>query len=196
MRSLYLLRHSLTEANETRAYCGRTDLPLSRAGRELAGTVAERQVLPPCDLYVTSGMARADETLKLLTQHEPDLVVSALREMDFGRFEMLDYAHLKADPDYLRWIEDATGTVPCPGGECSRDFRKRVQLGGDELLLRPWQRAVTICHGGVIVCLMQHWFPDAGRGFYDWQPSACSGWQVDFDGHMPLSFTPWGGDPK
>ena len=27
MRTLYLLRHGLTEANERRLYCGRTDLP-------------------------------------------------------------------------------------------------------------------------------------------------------------------------
>ena len=36
MRTLYLLRHSLTEANERRLYCGWTDLPLSPAGRALA----------------------------------------------------------------------------------------------------------------------------------------------------------------
>ena len=31
---ILLLRHGITEANEKHLYCGSTDLPLSRAGRE------------------------------------------------------------------------------------------------------------------------------------------------------------------
>jgi hypothetical protein len=36
MRALYLMRHSLTEANERHLYSGSTDLPLTERGRQIA----------------------------------------------------------------------------------------------------------------------------------------------------------------
>ena len=59
----------LTAANEARQYCGRVDPPLSPNGRTLAERLRRERPLPPCDVYVTSGMARADETLRLMTGH-------------------------------------------------------------------------------------------------------------------------------
>ena len=115
-------------------------------------------------------------------------MLSELREMDFGRFEMSGYAELKADPDYLRWIEDDAGTVPCPDGESSRDFAVRVRRGGDKLLRMPWDSAVAVCHGGTVVRLMEAWFPKEPRTFYDWQPSACGGWRVEFSNQTSVAF--------
>ena len=190
MRTLYLRRHGMTVANEKRVYCGSTDLPLSKAGREQAREIAVRRPLPACDLYASSGMARAEETLELLTGHRADRTLPELAEMDFGRFEMLGYETLRHDPDYRRWIEDAAGTVRCPGGESTGAFRQRVLAGGESLLAMPWKSALTVCHGGVIVNLMTAWFPSENRGFYEWQPSACQGWRVLFDQRQPLRFEP------
>ena len=53
-----------------------------------------------------------------------------------------------------------------------------------------WQTALVVCHGGVIVNLMQGWFPLGARGFYDWQPSACRGWRVLFDHGLPIRYEP------
>ena len=190
MRALFLLRHGMTEANERRIYCGRTDLPLSDDGRAMAREIAVQRPLPACELYVTSGMARANETLQILTGRKPDRVLTAFSEMDFGRFEMLGYETLRHDPDYQRWIDDTDGVVPCPGGESTGAFRQRVRSGGAELLEMQWQTALVVCHGGVIVNLMQGWFPLEARGFYDWQPSACRGWRVLFDHGLPIRFEP------
>ena len=188
MRVLVLLRHGLTEANERRLYCGRTDLPLSPRGEAMARELHRSRPLPECDLYVTSGMRRADATLALLTGHTPGRVLPTLREMDFGRFEMLCYEDLKAEPDYQRWIWDETGMVPCPGGECSRDFIARVRLGGAQLLALEWESALVVCHGGTVVRLMEHWFPDSNWNYYDWQPAACGGWRVTFDDQTPVGY--------
>ena len=190
MRALFLLRHGMTEANERRIYCGRTDLPLSDDGRAMAREIAVQRPLPACELYITSGMARANETLQILTGRKPDRVLTAFSEMDFGRFEMLGYETLRHDPDYQRWIDDTDGVVPCPGGESTGAFRQRVRSGGAELLEMQWQTALVVCHGGVIVNLMQGWFPLEARGFYDWQPSACRGWRVLFDHGLPIRFEP------
>ena len=190
MRVLVLLRHGMTEANERRIYCGSTDLPLSDDGRAMAREIAVQRPLPACELYVTSGMARADETLEILTGHKADRVMSAFSEMDFGSFEMLGYETLRHDPDYQRWINDTGGIVPCPGGESTGAFRQRVRSGGTELLEMQWRTALVVCHGGVIVNLMEGWFPLEARGFYEWQPAACKGWRVLFDHGLPIRFEP------
>lgn len=188
MRTLYLLRHSLTEANEGRLYCGRTDLPLSARGRALAREMRENRPLPVFDLCASSGMRRADETLALLTGRGPDRLLPDLREMDFGRFEMRSHETLKDDPDYLRWIGDGAGEIPCPGGEASNRFRARVLRGGAALLEIPWDRAIVVCHGGTVVRLMEAWFPGEARGFYEWQPGPCRGWRVVFENKTPVGF--------
>ena len=188
MRTLYLLRHGLTEANERRLYCGRTDLPLSPNGLALAREIAARRPLPDCNLYASSGMVRANETLAILTGRGPGRIIPELSEMDFGRFEMLGYETLKRDADYLRWIEDEGGSVPCPGGESTGAFRRRALAGGAALLNQSWNSAIAVCHGGVIVALMDAWFPTEHRGYYEWQPAACDGWRIEFDGCAPLRF--------
>ncbi len=188
MRALYLLRHGITEANERHLYGGSTDSPLSGGGRAMAREVAARRPLPDCDIRVSSGMARANETLEILTGCKPDFILPELSEMDFGRFEMLDYEMLKHDPDYLRWIGDETGNVHCPGGESTWAFRQRVLSGGKVLLAQEWKTALVVCHGGVIVNLMGAWFPGEDRGFYEWQPSACGGWLVTFEQDRPIHF--------
>ena len=190
MRVLVLLRHGMTEANERRIYCGSTDLPLSDDGRAAARELAAQRHLPACELYVTSGMVRADETLEILTDHKADRVMPAFSEMDFGRFEMLGYETLRHDPDYQRWINDTGGIVPCPGGESTGAFRQRMRSGGNELLEMQWRTALVVWHGGVIVNLMEGWFPLEARGFYEWQPAACKGWRVLFDHGLPIRFEP------
>lgn len=188
MRTLILLRHGMTEANQRRIYCGSTDLPLSEEGRRLAREIAARRPLPACALYISSGMARATETLEILAGRRPDHILPELAEMRFGRFEMQGYEALKHDADFRRWIEDADGNVPCPGGESTDAFRRRVLSGGAALLKMPWDTAMVVCHGGVIVSLMGAWFPSEERGFYEWQPGACAGWRVQFDGSQPTRF--------
>ena len=88
--TLYLLRHSLTRANEQRLYCGKTDLSLSPAGADLARRMARRGGYPSAeglDLY-TSGLARAEETFLLLFGALPHTPFPPFQEMDFGAFEM------------------------------------------------------------------------------------------------------------
>lgn len=188
MNALYLLRHSLTEANERRLYCGWTDLPLSAAGVGLALEARDARPLPRFDRCATSGLVRADETLRLLAGRDPDAVLPDLREMHFGSFEMLGYDDLKRDPDYLRWIDDGTGDVTCPGGESRSQFAERVLRGGRALLSLPGERALAVLHGGAIVALMCAWFPAEARGFYDWQPAPCRGYRVCIEGGIPASF--------
>ena len=187
MKTLFLLRHSLTEANERRLYGGSTDSPLTEKGVAIAQS--RRGAIDPCDLYATSGMLRANQTLLHMTGRAPDITLPELREMDFGAFEMRAYEELKRLPEYLHWIGDESGRVCCPGGECRQGFRARTLRGVERLLSLPFCTACLVCHGGVIVNLMEHWFPGEGRNFYQWQPRACGGYRVVFEDHQAVEYS-------
>ena len=83
--TIYLIRHGKTEANERRLYCGSTDLSLSNAGKaELKKLHYEIKNVR----FLTSGMKRTNETLRVLFGNVPFEVNPRFREVDFGIFEM------------------------------------------------------------------------------------------------------------
>ena len=174
---MVLLRHGRTAANDARLYCGATDVALSEAGRSQLLARRERVRYPEVDglLRVTSGMLRADETLRILFDAEPELRLSGFREMNFGRFEMHSYEQLKEDADYQKWIMDGTGEVATPGGESRRDFQRRVNAAFDGLR----QDALVVCHGGVIAARMEKLFPQENKNLYQWQPDSGLGYLLE-----------------
>lgn len=189
MKHLFLIRHSLTQANESHLYCGWTDVPLTRNGRDLAIKSRRPEINAICDCYATSGMLRANETLALLCDRTPDETFSDMKEMNFGSFEMHSYAQLLDNPDYIRWIEDSGGDYSCPGGESRKHFHNRVISCANRLLLKERiSNMLMVCHGGVIANIMAEWFPDEPRNFYEWQPSACCGYEIDVENGRAVRF--------
>lgn len=167
---ILLLRHSLTEANEKRLYCGKTDLPLSPRGLALARERAleGRFKAADFDAFFTSGMRRTDETLRLFFGNVAFTRISALRELDFGDFEMQSYEALRARADYQRWISGDERKNRCPGGESAEDMEQRCLPAFVELLKH--ERAAIVTHGGVIAAIMAHYFPREEKNRYQWQP--------------------------
>ena len=175
---LTLIRHGLTEANERRCYCGSTDLPLSEKGRE--ALLAKPLVIPAADRYVTSGMRRCDETLRLLCGGVPRRICRGFREIDFGAFEMRSYEELKDDPAYLNWISgDNEANVP-PGGESGLQMRRRVRRAFQRVCRRDVD-TVIVTHGGVIAAIMADLFPGEGRSRYEWQSEPGHGYLLERD---------------
>lgn len=174
---IVLIRHGRTEANERRLYCGSTDLPLSENGRR--ELIEKRDSAPLCSIerlrILTSGMQRTNETLRLLFDRDPDAIIPGFAEMDFGRYEMHSWEELKDDPDYTAWIMDQTGTVSAGGGDSGNSFHQRVFSAADSLA----EDSLIVTHGGVITAIMQHWFPEENKGFYDWQPACGCGYRID-----------------
>ena len=177
--TIYLIRHGKTEANEQHLYCGSTDLPLSDAGRE------ELQNMH-YDIknvrFLTSGMKRTNETLKLLFGDVPQEVEPRFREIDFGIFEMRSYGQLKDDPRYREWITgDNDANIP-PEGESGEQMTKRVL----EALSEIRKDTCIITHGGVIASIMEHLFPSEGKNRYQWQPKPGCGYVLFESGYASL----------
>lgn len=177
--TVYLIRHGRTSANEAHLYCGSTDLPLSPAGiRELE---ALRYELPEAS-FVTSGMRRTNQTLKLLFGDVPFREEPRFREVDFGAFEMKSYAQLKDAPAYQRWLTGDNETNVPPEGESGAEMAQRVWAAFQELR----EDTVVIAHGGVIACILSRLFPEEGKSRYQWQPEPGRGYRITEDGYQPI----------
>ena len=160
---IYLIRHGRTEANEKWLYCGSTDLSLSEKGREeLSGISYDISDVR----FLTSGMKRTNETLKILFGDVPFEVDPRFREVDFGIFEMQSYYEIKDTPEFQTWVTgDNEANVP-PEGESGLQMKQRVLEAFSEIK----EDTVLVCHGGVIASIMAHLFPEENKSRYDWQP--------------------------
>ena len=170
--TIYLIRHGKTEANEKHLYCGSTDLPLSDAGK------AELQNLH-YDIenvrFLTSGMKRTNETLRILFGDVPFEVDPRFREVDFGIFEMHSYNQLKDTPEYqVRLAGDNEANIP-PSGESGVQMKERVLQAFSEIK----DDTCIIAHGGVIAAIMEHLFPEEQKNIYQWQPKPGCGYAVE-----------------
>jgi len=183
MRTLHLIRHGITRANERNIYCGHTDLNLSETGkaklRELKNTVTYPNITS-CRV-ITSGMKRADQTLAILYGSVPHETDRRLMEMNFGRFELHAYEELCKDEDYILWCSGDNEQNLCPGGESGLMMKQRVLAALQELL--PLESdTCLVCHGGTIAIIMEELFPAENRSRYQWQPKNGRGYTVLFGG--------------
>jgi probable phosphoglycerate mutase len=151
MIKLALLRHGATDWNAAKRLQGRTDIPLSAAGR---AALADRRPPPSLDqaVWYASPLGRAVETARLLGR-EP-VVDPALIEMDWGAWEGRTVAALRAELGPAMTANEARGLdLQPPGGETPRLVRDR---------LRPWLAAraaagrdvAAVTHKGVIRALL------------------------------------------
>ena len=177
--TIYLIRHGKTEANEKHLYCGSTDLPLSVAGRQALQNIR-------CDIknvrFITSGMKRTEETMRILFGETPYKIDSRFREVDFGIFEMHSYEQLKDTPEYQTWLAgDNEANIP-PQGESGVQMKRRVLQALSEIV----EDTCVITHGGVIAAIMEELFPEEGKNRYEWQPKPGCGYAISSNGYQPV----------
>lgn len=183
---IYLIRHGETEANIKHIYCGSTDIPLSHAGIEKLQVRRDEEVMrrirKDAQQFVTSGMTRTDQTLKLLFGDVDHKVDSRFREIDFGLFEMHSYYELKDTPEYQQWIAGNNEANVCPGGESGHQMEIRVMEAFRELqesfLDSADASVVVVTHGGVIAAIMSNLFPGDGKNRFEWQPAPGCGYGI------------------
>ena len=169
--TIYLIRHGKTSANEKHLYCGSTDLPLSDAGKEELRSVHYdiKNVR-----FISSGMKRTNETLRILFGDVPCEVDPRFREVDFGTFEMRSYEELKDRPEYGSWLTgDNDANIP-PQGESGAQMKARVLNAFSEIK----EDTCIITHGGVIAAIMENLFPEENKNRYQWQPKNGCGYII------------------
>lgn len=170
---LILIRHGLTDALEQHLYYGAADVPVNAKGIEALRALRKEIRYPEGERYYTSGMLRAEQTFEIIYGKREHGIISRLREMDFGIFEMKSYEMLKDQPLYQQWISGDYIRNVAPQGESFEIMGKRC-VAAAEKLTQEAVDTVVVCHGGAISSVMNHYFggddpyahiPEPGRGF-------------------------------
>jgi broad specificity phosphatase PhoE len=117
---LWIIRHADTDWSASMRHTGRTDVPLSAAGRDAARRLGERVAGTHFTSVVCSPLRRAKETAKLAglqcTRESDDLL-----EWDYGDYEGLTTVEIRRTrPGWDMWRD---GT---PGGEDAACVGARV----------------------------------------------------------------------
>jgi broad specificity phosphatase PhoE len=121
---VFLLRHGETEWSRSGKHTGRTDVPLTERGRELATAAGRliaglRDAAPPA-LVLTSPRGRAQDTARLAGFRVDD-VDERLAEWDYGEYEGRTTPEIRETvPGWTVW------THPCPGGETADEVGRRA----------------------------------------------------------------------
>ena len=148
MTKLALMRHAPTVWNAEGRIQGRSDIPLSPAGRTAAS-----QWRLPAFLFtrrrLSSPLCRALETAALVGMADPE-IEPRLAEMDWGQWEGSTLAELRrSDPDAMTANEAAGLDFRPAGGESPRDVRQRLgSLVKD--LAADGRDTVAVTHRGVM----------------------------------------------
>ena len=142
-----LLRHGETALSTERRFAGRSDIPLTEAGRGQAAAAAARLAeRGGIDLIVTSPLARARATADAVAgaTGAPLLADDDLAETDFGKWEGLTFAEASE-----RWPDEASAwlgsaDVAPPGGESFASVGQRVNAALDRLLAAHESRTLLL----------------------------------------------------
>jgi uncharacterized phosphatase len=160
MAFFYFIRHGETEWNAAGRLCGRTDVPLSDAGRRQAQLLALRLKPIPFEALYSSPLRRALETATILGRAIGREAVADPRlvELSYGAWEGRTYEESRrANPDVYRAWERDPGSVAPPEGESGEQLIVRVKpFLADVVQRHPSGNVAVVCHRTVSRLLACH----------------------------------------
>ncbi|MER6392122.1 bifunctional RNase H/acid phosphatase [Streptomyces sp. NPDC001523] len=148
--TLVLLRHGETALTPQKRFSGSggTDPELSPAGRRQAAAVAEALAARgTVQAVVSSPLRRCRETAQAVADRLglPVAIEEGLRETDFGAWEGLTFAEVRARfPDDLQAWLDSAKAAPTGGGESFATVTRRVSAARDRLVSAHAGRTVLV----------------------------------------------------
>ena len=173
---VYLLRHGQTAWNAQGRYLGRTDLPLTPAGRAALGPAG----FAPARVYV-SPLRRTAETAEILFPGVEQAAVPDFREMDFGVFEGRSWRDMEDFAPYREWV-DGGCRGPVPGGESMERFCQRTCAAFEALMDRAAEAGepllAIVAHGGTQMAVLER-FALPRRDYFSWRGPLGGGFVLD-----------------
>ena len=147
---VWLLRHAETEWSRTGKHTGRTDIPLTDKGREVASALRARLEGHAFALVLCSPLARARETAQLAGL-EPSALSDDLLEWDYGDYEGLTTPEIRENrPDWYLWRDGV------PAGEGPEDVAARCDRAIAEVR-RAQGDIARVAHGHILRALAARW---------------------------------------
>ena len=152
-----IFRHGLTDANENGVYIGKTDLPLSDAGREALQDKFEQLEYPKVQRVYSSPLERAVQTAEIIFPDREIVIVDDLREMDFGVFEGLPAEELVHLDSFKKWLKGGLDNPP-PNGETLRSMMLRCYSALNLMILDMMKEGFThagaVTHSGILMNML------------------------------------------
>ncbi len=180
--TIHLIRHGTTEGNEEGRYIGSTDLPLSQRGAEHLRALQKNYSYPQAQVYLCSPMRRCKDTIGILYPESKPILVSDLRECDFGDWEGKTAAEIAREDDrFRRWLAGSGEPVTPPNGEDGGTFAARVCAAFEKivegLIRSEIPSAVIVTHGGAIMSILAAYGLPRAK-FYDWMTEPGCGYSL------------------
>jgi broad specificity phosphatase PhoE len=159
---IVLVRHGETEWSRAGKHTGRTDVPLTEAGRRQAHVVGTELQTRRFAAVWTSPLSRAAESCRLAGFGDVAVPREELMEWDYGEYEGRTTPEIRSErPGWTLWADGV------PAGETVGEVAERVDrvlaeadsVGGDTLVF---------AHGHVLRVLAARWLglePAEGRLF-------------------------------
>lgn len=174
---VWLIRHGETEWSRSGRHTGRTDLPLTEAGRRAAEALAPLLGRQSFALVLVSPLRRARDTCTLAGLGDRAQTDADLLEWDYGEYEGLTTAEIRErTPGWLLFTDGASG------GERPGDVGERVDRVIARARRAPGNVAV-FAHGHVLRVLAARWL--------GWAAAAGAHFLLD-TGTVSIVSTYWG----
>jgi broad specificity phosphatase PhoE len=160
--TLWLIRHGQTAWSLSGAHTGRTDLPLTDAGRENARAVGRWLAGRKFALVLSSPLSRARDTCALAGYGDVAQSDANLCEWNYGDYEGRTTPEiLKERPDWSLWRDGPLNgeTIEQVGARAEAVMARAASVDGDVALF---------AHGHILRILAARWLglaPDCGRLF-------------------------------
>jgi probable phosphoglycerate mutase len=146
-----LVRHGETEWSKSGRHTGRTDVPLTEAGRAQARLLGDMLAGWRKARALTSPLQRAVETCRLAGFARTCESVDELREWDYGVYEGRTTAAIREEiPGWSIW------THPVVNGESADEVGKRADRV-IERIRAEGQDVVVFAHGHLLRILTARW---------------------------------------
>ncbi len=160
MSKLLLVRHGITEFNNTRRFAGYSDVELSADGYRQIERLRNRLGNEKIDAIYSSDLKRALVTAEVISSgHNMDIVTcSELREIDYGELEGLTFEEInRLYPEVADLITNFSFRLKFPGGESFEGFVERTSKFLDKLKSHtPSQTILIVSHSGPLRVLVCH----------------------------------------
>jgi broad specificity phosphatase PhoE len=187
---LWLIRHGETEWSRSGQHTGRTNIPLTEAGRANAMAIGRYLAGRDFALVLVSPLERAVETCRLAGFGGQAQIDTNLAEWDYGDYEGRTTTEIHArDPRWFLWTDGV------PNGETISQVAARADAVIARATAEVSGNVALFAHGHLLRILTARWLgldPSAGRLFalaagsvstlgYERDTRVISGW----------NFRPW-----
>ncbi len=150
-RGIWLIRHGETEWSRSGAHTGRTDLPLTAAGRDNADAIGRWFKGRTFALVLTSPMERARDTCRLAGYGDGAQVDPNLCEWDYGNYEGRATPDIQKErPGWSLWRDGV------PNGETIEQVAARAEAVLARAMAADGDTAL-FAHGHVLRILAASW---------------------------------------